>query len=127
MANNRGYIYVLFILLGMTFSQNSNAEWFLSLDMSNPNSRQSISDDSLEFKLGGLSCGITKTEFFRGANDELAELRKLYCQTTEGVFAVQANCRNFEYVPTQLLVEQGNTRFFPTLICHQYNARHLNW
>jgi hypothetical protein len=126
MTNNRGYIYVLFIILVTAFSPKSNAEWFLSIDP--PNDNQNISDDFLEFKLGSLSCGVTKTEFFRTDSNYLHESRKLYCQTTEGIlFAVQANCRNFDHVSTQLLVEKGNTRFFPTLICDQHKAGHLNW
>jgi hypothetical protein len=126
MKKNRGYIYVLSLILVTTFSQKSNAEWFLSLDP--PNDKQSISDNFLEFKLNDLSCGVTKTEFLRTNSNYLMEFRKLYCMTAEGIlFAVQANCRNFEYVPTQLLVEKGNTRLFPTLVCDQHNAKRLNW
>ena len=123
MTNNCRYI--LFIILIATFSQSVNAAWFLSIDP--PNDNQNITDNSLEFKLGNLSCGITKTEFLRDDSNYLHESRKLYCQTFEGIlFAVQANCRNSDHIFTQLLVENGGTRFFPVLTCDQHKVRNFN-
>ncbi|MDD5215428.1 MAG: hypothetical protein PHQ03_07835 [Methylococcales bacterium] len=121
MTNNRGYIYVLFILLGITLSSESNAAWYFTLNP--PSDNQKISDNPLEFTISGLSCGATKTEFLRLDDGYIHEFRQLYCKASDGtLFYAQANCRNGAYIPTQLLIEKGGTKFFPTLYCDAHKT-----
>ena len=103
----------------MGMSTNVLAEWSFTQDITeNRSNWQRISDEPMEFKLGHLSCGISKTQFLRiDGMDQLVELRRIYCKSTDGTFfSVQADCNLPEYKLTQLLIERGGIKFYPTLM-----------
>jgi hypothetical protein len=108
---------LILILLLMGTSTNVLAEW--SFTLAPPENGQRISDEPMEFKLGHLSCGISKTEFLRiDGIDQLSEYRRLYCKSTDGTsFSVLAYCDFPLYISTQLLIERGAVKFYPTLKC----------
>jgi len=104
----------------MGMSTNVLAEWSFTQDITeNRSNWQRISDEPMEFKLGHLSCGISKTQFLRiDGMDQLVELRRIYCKSTDGTsFSVQADCNFPEYKWTQLFIERGAVKFSPTLKC----------
>ena len=116
---------LILILLLMGMSTNVLAEWSFTL---NPQENwQRISDEPMEFKLGHLSCGISKTEFLQiEGNYQLSEYRRIYCKSTDGTsFSVQADCKFPLYNVTQLLIERGAVKIYLTLECGPSKTRRL--
>ena len=116
---------LILILLLMGMSTNVLAEWRFTLNP--PENWQRISDEPMEFKLGHLSCGISKTQFLRiDGMDQLVELRRIYCKSTDGTFfSVQADCNLPEYKLTQLIIERGAVKIYLTLECGPSKTRRL--
>jgi hypothetical protein len=108
---------IIFFLLVLLTAAPSYAAWFIAYPQATGDTKK-ISDDPYEFKLGNMSCGVTKTLFMRAPNDSIIESRELYCWTSEDTYVSTATNCNIPYYKTQALtIKKGENHYMPTLIC----------
>jgi hypothetical protein len=81
--------------------------------------QKEISDDPFEFQLGGMQCGVEKTNFIRTADDQILQARILHCWTAANTkVSVTANCLPKPLISiTTLEIQVGERKYFPSVVC----------
>ena len=105
------------LLIVLLFSTSSQAAWWLSkwggTDMKEP-----IGDKQIEFKLDGMNCGVSKTEFTRLADDSVDEFRNLYCWTSKDTqVTIDVHCYYPNMVIQGIKILKGKSTYNPSLYC----------
>ena len=95
----------------------TQAAWLLSqLHVSTQQER--ISDDPIQFRLGNIPCGATKTEFHRLSDGSVTESRILYRRTAKDMeVSIIVNCSYPSYAMQGLTIQKGSSQYYPALIC----------
>jgi hypothetical protein len=112
-------VTVLIFVDGKKKFAPSKGTWFVAYPEATDNMTK-ISDEPYEFKLGDMSCGVTKTQFIRQSADSKAskEARELYCWVSEDTYVSTAtNCDLPNYSAQGLTIKKKGQQLMPTLMC----------
>ena len=106
------------LVIVLLFSTSSQAAWWLSKWGSSAELREPIGDKQIEFKLDGMNCGVSKTEFTRLSDDSVDEFRNLYCWTSKDTqVIIDVHCYYPNMVIQGVTILKGKSIFNPTLFC----------
>ena len=109
---------ILFLMAAMIliFPSAGQSGWWLSGHGSTEAER--ISDEPIEFRVGNMSCGATKTDYIALPDGSVVESRILYCWTAEDTkVSVGAICRYPHYSVQELKIQKGAKYYDPALTC----------
>jgi hypothetical protein len=96
---------------------STQAAWWLRQLHVSPQQERIISDDPIQFRLGDMPCGVTKTELHR-TDGFVTESRILYCRTAKDTeVSIIVNCSYPNYVMQGLTIQKGSIQYYPALIC----------
>lgn len=109
-------VTVLIFATGRNLFGPSKGTWFIAYPQGT-DAMATISDETFEFKLDNMSCGVTKTQV-AWSEDERMEYRELYCWTSDDTYvSTTVNCDMPKYSSQALAINKKNTSYMPLLMC----------
>ena len=110
-------ILLLIAAIGLILPSTSQSAWWLS-ERHDSTEAERISDEPIEFRVGDMKCGATKTDFLILPDTSVSESRTLYCWTSEETkVSIVARCRYPHYSEYELTIEKSGRYYSPTLAC----------
>jgi len=105
------------LFYGATIHSKAFGAWWL--EKYSGQNRIEVSDEEFYFTLGNdIKCIISKTNFRRMPDDQIAEYRDMTCWVSDDIsVTIRAHCNHPLYSLTDMQINKRGETYWPTLLC----------
>lgn len=113
---------IAFLIITLPLASISKAEWYMGeIDTSDKPKHiklKALDDSEQVFEYKGITCLISKTNFYRVSNDYISEFRTLQCQINKDISSLESiTCNKGLILFTNMTLKIKGEFFSPKLTC----------